>query len=169
MTAAVHTWTVAEVMLRNPTVHPAGLTIGTARAAFDASPKTHMLLLVHDRVLVSTVIRADVADDIDPEGLAGDAGSLEDRTVGEDAPLAPAHADMRNRGVRRLAVVDDSARLRGLLCLKRSLTGFCTDDGVAGMRRARATRSAGVIHRQQPRGFTGCPLCCQLHSGRSAR
>lgn len=139
MIAVVHAWTVGEAMLRNPTVHPAALTIGTARAAFDASPKTHMLLLLHDRVLVSTVIRADVEGDIDPEAPAVDAGSLEERTVGPDALLAPAHADMRNRGVRRLAVVDESARLLGLLCLKRSRTGFCTDHGVAEMRRVQAT------------------------------
>jgi CBS domain-containing protein len=139
MTAAGHAWTVRDAMLRNPTIHPADLTIGQALAAFDASAKTHMLLLAHDGVLVSTAIRTDVEGGTDPEALAVDVGSLAQRTIGPDALLAPAHAVMRNRGARRLAVVDDSARLLGLLCLQRGLTGFCTDDGVAEMRRARAT------------------------------
>ena len=34
-------------------------------------------------------------------------------------------------GQRRRAVVDDSGRLLGLLCLKQRLTGFCSDDDVA--------------------------------------
>jgi CBS domain-containing protein len=165
MTAAVRAWTVAEVMLRNPTVHPADLTIGMARAAFDASPKTHMLLLAHDRVLVSTVVRADVGGDVDPGALAIGAGTLHERTVGPGALLEPTHADMRNRGVRRLAVADDSGRLRGLLCLKRSLTGFCTDDGVAEMRRARATRPALSIACSR----VGSPVSASFHPGRSAR
>lgn len=32
-------------------------------------------------------------------------------------------------GQRRLAVVDADNRLLGLLCLKRDLSGFCTDSG----------------------------------------
>ena len=38
---------------------------------------------------------------------------------------------------RRLAVVDDDHRLLGLLCLKRSGSGFCSDDDVISRRRAR--------------------------------
>jgi hypothetical protein len=34
-------------------------------------------------------------------------------------------------------VVDSDHRLLGLLCLKRHLGGFCSDDGVAERRRAR--------------------------------
>ncbi len=36
-----------------------------------------------------------------------------------------------HRGLRRLAVVDDNGLLMGLLCLKRKLTGFCSDADVA--------------------------------------
>jgi hypothetical protein len=38
-----------------------------------------------------------------------------------------------------MAVVSPSGLLLGLLCLKRSFTGFCTDDGVARMRRERGS------------------------------
>ncbi|MBO0841309.1 MAG: hypothetical protein J2O49_10880 [Sciscionella sp.] len=139
MTVAAPVRTVADAMLRHPTVHPADLTIGNARAAFDASPKTHLLLLLRAGVLVSTVVRADV-DGAADSTLAAEVGTLDGRTITPDTPLTPTHALMRRRGMRRLAVVDESMRLLGLLCLKQSLAGFCTDDGVAAMRRARAGR-----------------------------
>jgi hypothetical protein len=48
---------------------------------------------------------------------------------------------MADSGLRRAAVVDDVAadrmHLLGLLCLKRSRTDFCTDEGVAAMRAER--------------------------------
>jgi CBS domain-containing protein len=129
--------TVGDAMLRHPTLHAADLTVGAARAAFDASPKTHLLLLVRDGMLVSTLTRDDLATQADPAGPAARLGSLTHRTVDPDVPLAQAYDHMTGRGLRRLAVVDSSTRLLGLLCLKRGLTGFCTDDGVAGMRTAR--------------------------------
>jgi hypothetical protein len=43
-------------------------------------------------------------------------------------------------GQRRLAVVDDAGVLAGLLCLKRKLTGFCTDADVG----ARVTERAAA-------------------------
>ena len=47
---------------------------------------------------------------------------------------------MQASGDRRLAVVEDDGRLLGLLCLKRSGDGFCTDAGVAERRAARMVR-----------------------------
>ena len=129
--------TVGDAMLRRPTIHAAGLTVGAARAAFDAGPKTHLLLLVHDGVLVSTLTRGDLQAAADPAESAAGLGSLAHRTVDPGVPLAATYDQMTRRGLRRLAVVDASNRLLGLLCLKRSLTGFCTDDGVAGMRTVR--------------------------------
>ena len=129
--------TVGDAMLRRPTIHGTGLTVGAARAAFDASPKTHLLLLVHDGVLVSTLTRTDLDAAADPAEPAAGLGSLAHRTVGPGVLLAATYDQMTRRGLRRLAVVDASNRLLGLLCLKRGLTGFCTDDGVAGMRTGR--------------------------------
>lgn len=134
--------TVADAMLRHPTVHPADLCVGDARAAFDVSPKTHLLLLVADGVLISTVTRADLEIDVDPTVRAADVGTLEGRTIRSDASVTAVRRDMVHGLRRRLAVVDGSMRLVGLLCLKRSLTGFCTDDGVAAMRSARRTSAS---------------------------
>lgn len=128
--------TVADAMLRRPTVHPADLSFAQAQAVFDASPRTHLLLLADDGVLVATLSRADVAAGV---------RRLRGRTVSPDAPLGRVHRDMLRRGERRLAVVDSRRRLLGLLCLKRSGTGFCTDDGVAAMRRQRVSTSMSTM------------------------
>lgn len=81
------------------------------------------------------------SEDIDSEVPAATAGTLAGRTISPDAPLGRVHAEMVAREQRRLAVVNDSTPLLGLLCLKRSRTGFCTDERVRSMRRTR--RSAG--------------------------
>ena len=141
--------TAGDAMLRRPTVHPASLTLAQARAVFGASPKTHLLLLVLGEQLVGTLTRADVRNAL--EGSAPvPLGLLADRIVSEDAPLDVVRGRMIQEDRRRLAVVDDSMRLLGLLCLKRSRTGFCTDEGVAAMRAARRRPGA-----EQPRGVTG--------------
>lgn len=124
-------------MLRLPTVHPADLAVAEARAAFDSSEKTHLLLLTSGGLLVNTVTRADLEAEVDPGQPAATVGTLLSRTVAPDGPLGHARHDMLRRGQRRLAVVDDSMHLLGLLCLKLSLTGFCTDEGVVTMRRTR--------------------------------
>lgn len=129
--------TVEDAMLRRPTVHLADVSVAEARAAFDSSKKTHLLLLTRNGLLISTVTRADLEKEANPELPATTVGTLLNRTVSPDTPLDHARHDMLRRGERRLAVVDDAMHLLGLLCLKRSHTGFCTDEGVAAMRRER--------------------------------
>lgn len=128
--------TVGDAMLRQPTVHGGDFTVRQARNAFAASPKTHLLLLVNDGVLVSTVSRDDLpgARATTP---AARVGALHGRIVHPDAALEPTHEAMVRDGQRRLAVVDGGMRLLGLLCLKSSLSGFCTDSSIATMRAAR--------------------------------
>jgi CBS domain-containing protein len=125
-------------MLRHPTVHPAGLTVGEARSVFAASAKTRVLLLVADGRLVSTVVREDLAAAADPASAVADAGTLTGRCVAADALLEDTFRAMVREGRRRLAVVGPDGTLLGLLCLKQSQSGFCTDEGVAAMRRSRA-------------------------------
>ncbi len=71
-------------------------------------------------------------------GLAPLAG----RTVGPAEDLERVRLRMVAQGIRRLAVVDDGGALLGLLCLKRSGSGFCSDDDVAA--RAAERRGPGV-------------------------
>lgn len=141
MTTALSAGTVGSAMLLEPTVHPADLTVAQARDAFDASRKRHMLLLVRDGFLLGTLTRDDLAGATNPDSRALDFASLDGRTVPPDAPLAFTHEAMCERGIRRLAVTDGRGRLLGLLCLKRSLRGFCTDEGVAALRAERASQA----------------------------
>lgn len=131
---------VADAMLRDPKVHPADLTVAAARDIFGASAKTHMLLLARGGILLGTLTAEDLLADARPGDPALDLASLAGRTVPPGTPLAPVHQAMRRQGVRRLAVTGESGRLHGLLCLKRSQLGFCSDAGVAAMRRERIPR-----------------------------
>lgn len=131
--------TVGDAMLHHPTVHGADLTVGEARAVFADSAKTHLLLLVRDGVLVGAVSRhdVDVATHAEDTAPAATIASLDGRTTTPDVPVGPLRESMAGTGLRRIAVVDEEMHLLGLLCLKASLTGFCTDEGVAAMRRSR--------------------------------
>ncbi|MCW2868525.1 MAG: hypothetical protein JWR20_2713 [Marmoricola sp.] len=122
--------TVGEAMITRPHLHPADLTVDQARAALDDA-HVHLLLLVQDGRLLGTLTRDDLADQHPGADPARPLARLEGRVVPAGAPLAPVTEEMAARGARRLAVVDDDGGLLGLLCLKRSGTGFCTDEGVA--------------------------------------
>jgi CBS domain-containing protein len=132
---------VGDAMLRHPTVHPAELTVREARSAFDSSDKLRVLLLVRGHRLVSIVDRDDLSGTDDPLAAVADLGTLEDRCAGADAPLEATFDAMVRAGRRRIAVVEPDGTLLGLLCLKRNQSGFCTDEGVAAMRRARSRPS----------------------------
>jgi hypothetical protein len=50
---------------------------------------------------------------------------------------------MTATGQRRNAVISEDGRLLGLLCLKASQAGFCSDEDVADRARELKARSAG--------------------------
>jgi CBS domain-containing protein len=132
--------TVRDAMLRRPDVLGVDATVGEARAAF-ADDHVHLVLLVHEGGrLAGTVDRDDLAPGHPPGRLAVDMSATAARVVSPHAPLGPVHAQMARQGRRRLAVVDDDGRLVGLLCLKRSGTGFCSDRDVDA--RGHTARSA---------------------------
>ena len=68
---------------------------------------------------------------------AAKLGALIGRTAGPADPLGAVTATLLRERRRRLAVVDGSGQLLGLLCLKKDGTGYCSDEGV----RERAARS----------------------------
>ena len=135
--------TAADGMLRAPRTEDPECTVGQARRVFD-DDHVHALLVVDGGRLLAVVERPDLAGE-PPEVLAASLGRLADRTVPPDAELEPLRLRMVAAGIRRLAVVDGD-RLLGLLCLKSSGTGFCTEEGVA----ARAAERSGDQHRQTP-------------------
>ncbi|HZT85441.1 MAG TPA: CBS domain-containing protein [Gaiellaceae bacterium] len=122
-------------MVKRPVVHPPTASVGELRAFFD-DDHVHMALLVADGILVAAVEREDLAAATCDALPALELGPLGGRTVAADTSLGDALAAMRRDGRRRLAVTGAGERLLGLLCLKASGRGFCSDADVSGRRGA---------------------------------
>lgn len=118
--------TVADVMLRHPKVCAAGSSVAQARAMF-ADDHVHALLIVASGALLAVVERPDL-DRVHGRAPARAYGRLSGRVVAPDADLSAIWRAMAGR--RRLAVVDPRGALVGLLCLKRSGRGFCSQADV---------------------------------------
>lgn len=133
--ATQHEPTVADAMIRAPKQCGFATTAGALRHLF-RNDHVHAALIVRGGTLITVIERADLDDmtggdvSITDDVLAAGLGRLHDRTVLGSTPLQPVHRQMIETGHRRLAVVDDNGRLTGLLCLKRSGDGFCSDKDV---------------------------------------
>ena len=130
--------TVADAMLHIPKVHPPTTTVTEARRVFE-DDHVHAVLIAADGRLLSVVDRTDLAD-APGDDLARRHGRLQGRTVPPDASLEPVWQSMIEARTRRLAVIDEDGRLLGLLCLKRSGRGFCSDSDVQARAEERRTR-----------------------------
>ncbi|MDR7254486.1 CBS domain-containing protein [Nocardioides sp. BE266] len=128
-----------DVMVTHPKSLPADASIDDVRAAL-ADDHVHMILLTHGDKLCGTLTRSD-ATDVPGDHRALVYSVLSGRTVSPDAPVAAVRAFLVQAEQRRLAVVDAELTLLGLVCLKRSGSGFCSDVDVAS--RAAATAING--------------------------
>jgi predicted transcriptional regulator len=129
--SGVITGPVAEYLVTQPKALGVCATVGEARREFE-DDHVHMLLVVDDGLLLGTIVAADVADLRLSDGASLLAAArLEGRTVAPDASAGLCRRTMLADGIRRLAVADEAGRLFGLLCLKRSGRGFCSDADVA--------------------------------------
>jgi CBS-domain-containing membrane protein len=91
----------------------------------------HMALIVGaDGQLLTTIERADLSETIPGSIRACHLGTIARRVISPHQSLEYAMAALKSGRRRRLAVIDDSGRLLGLLCLKRHGDGFCSDEGV---------------------------------------
>lgn len=131
--------TVADVVVRHPKLLGRDATVAEARAAF-ADEHVHMLLVTDGPRLLGTLVRHDLRTSIDDGDRAVDHATLRDRTFAADLPAERAWLLLIAEGQRRRAVVGAQGELVGLLCLKRRLTGFCSDADVAA--RAAETRDS---------------------------
>lgn len=121
---------VSDVVVRLPKTLSPDVRVDQVRAALE-DDHVHMLLLTDRGRLVGTLVRGDVPDHAAGRDPALPYAVLEGRTVGPDLPADEARRLMLAEDRRRLAVVDGDGSLLGLLCLKRRLTGFCSDADVA--------------------------------------
>ena len=141
----VDTREVADAMVRSPAVHPSGTTIAQARMALE-DPHRHLLLIVSRHRLLGTLDRSDLSGPAGGAEPALSVARMTGRIARPDDELAAVHAEMLGRRQRRRAVVHDSGALLGLLCLKASGAGFCTEEGIA----ARQGRAIGGRHVRPP-------------------
>lgn len=121
---------VAEVVLRFPKTLGRATSVAEARTAF-ADDHVHMLLLVEGGRLLGTLDRDDLPPWAPDAAPALAFSVLAGRTIGPDVSAEAARRRLLSCGERRLAVIDHDGVLIGLLCLKRRLTGFCSDADVA--------------------------------------
>jgi CBS domain-containing protein len=127
-TALVHA-SVADAMITTPKTHSVEISLADAERAF-ADPHIHMLLLVRDGVLHGTLVRTDLRPDLDPRRPAVALATLAGRTIGPDRALDEARLRLDRTMARRLAVTAADGRLLGLLCLKWTRAGFCSEADV---------------------------------------
>jgi CBS domain-containing protein len=120
-------------MVTRPEVHPPETTVGELRSFFE-DDHMHMALLADGAELVGTVERGDLRVDVEDRAPAYEVARLDGRTIEADASLAGARHAMKRAGRRRLAVTSDDSTLLGLLCLKGTGEGFCSDEDVAARR-----------------------------------
>jgi CBS domain-containing protein len=126
--------TAAEVMLTTPIRHPPSVTVGEVRDFF-RDDHVHAVLIVSPAGYLEAVVeRDDIAGCQALDAAAAPLGRLAGRTVPAAASLAEVRPAMTATGRRRIAVTSADGRLLGLLCLKASRAGFCSDQDV----RARA-------------------------------
>lgn len=128
---------VVDAVVRRPKLLSADATVADARHCL-AGGKVHAALVVDDDRLLTVLVPSDLLD-AHGDDPARSYGRLAGRTVSPEADLEAVRAQMLSEGIRRLAVVDDDLRLIGLLALKRSTRGFCSDEGIA----ARAAERSG--------------------------
>jgi hypothetical protein len=121
---------IADVMVTCPKTHPSETELGEIRALF-GDVHVHMALIVTPGGwLVTTIERSDLPVASLGAIAAGQLGTLTGRIASPDDDLEAATAALMRDGRRRLAVVDCSGRLLGLLCRKNSGTGYCSDEGI---------------------------------------
>jgi hypothetical protein len=138
---------VADAMVTRPKTHGPECGLERIRTFFEDA-HVHMALIVSpDGRLVTTIERPDLVTATSNSVPVTRLGTLVGRTAGPADLLATATATLLEQGRRRLAVVDGSGRLLGLLCLKRDGTGYCSDAGIRerAADRARLNGHAPVV------------------------
>ena len=112
----------ADLMLRNPKTLSADARVADAREILE-NPHVQMVLLTNGQTFVGAL--TELPGDALADQPALDFADPAPETIGPDAPAAEAFARTAANPHRRVIVVDDQARLHGLLCLNESRTRFC--------------------------------------------
>jgi CBS domain-containing protein len=122
--------TAADAMLTIPARHPLDVTVREVHEFFGDSHVHAALIVSPAGHLAAVVERDDIANSQSSDTAAVLLGRLAGRTVAAGASLTEVHQTMKAAGRRRAAVTSYDGRLLGLLCLKASQAGFCSDQDV---------------------------------------
>jgi CBS domain-containing protein len=136
--------TVQDVMVTAPKTMLPTATVADAREFF-ADDHFHMALITRRGQLLGTLVRSDLPELGDDAAPALSRSHLDGRSVALHEPAEDVRVQLIRHGQRRLAVVDDAGLLAGLVCLKRKLTGFCSDADVAERDAERQSPAADSI------------------------
>jgi predicted transcriptional regulator len=118
---------VADVMVRRPKTIPADASVADLREHF-ANPRVRTALLAADGRFQGAISPEELPDAADGSEPALAYARRDVPSVGADATMAEALAEMDSREDHRLIVLgDDGETLIGLLCLDRSGASFCVD------------------------------------------
>lgn len=137
---------VADAMVTCAKTHGPESGLEPIRAFFEDDHLHMALIVAPDGRLITTIERPDLAAAASSSAPVAKLGTLIGRTAGPADPLAAATAALLREGRRRLAVVDDSGRLLGVLCLKKDGTGYCSDEGIR--KRAQGATQPRIQHSQ---------------------
>lgn len=141
---------MADVMVRHPKLCREDSTAGDIRRLF-ADDHVHAVLIVSGSRLVTIIDRADLAPETADTAAAARLGRLNGRVIAPTAPAGTALRQMVAGSRRRLAVIGPGSRLLGLLCLKRSGAGFCSDESVRQRQAETAARTTAAAATGEPR------------------
>jgi hypothetical protein len=120
-------------MVTAPAVHDPWTTVAQLRAFF-RDDHVHMALIVDRAHLLGAVERGDLVPTLSSQTPAREIARLHGRTIGREHLLSEALKTMMRDNRRRLAVISGDSTLLGLLCLKQSRRGFCSDADVRNRR-----------------------------------
>ena len=121
---------VASVMVTICKTHGPETRLAEIRRLLDDDHVHIALIVAADGQLLTTIERDDLSEAIPGSVPACHLGTIASRVIGPHQSLEYAMAALKRGRRRRLAVIDNSGRLLGLLCLKRHGDGFCSDEGV---------------------------------------
>lgn len=134
--------TVGSAMIRHPRLLGPATTIAQVHEFF-RDDHVHAALIAGCGTLLAVVERSDLTGSPPASSPAVTAGCLRGRIASPDTDLAAAWTVMTALGRRRLAVVDSLGHCVGLLCLKRSGLGFCSDADVRAHAESRSPSASG--------------------------
>ena len=118
---------VSDVMVSRPKTVPADATVAELRALFGNSHVVNALL-VRGTEFAGSLDRDDLPVAAADDELATDYATLEVPAATPGEPMVAVLERLDALDIRRLVVLDqDGTTLRGLLCLGRDRSGFCTD------------------------------------------